>query len=305
MPLFQFLFSADNVTVDDRGLDVDQRDFAQLLVADVLRRHILGNEGVVVLTEKEGDDFGAVVDFQRKFVVLRENVSDELADILQGKVAHQVVDVEQLLTGNSLAVFEVVIVRYQNERILAENVAFVIRLIEREIGKADIEDVGLQLVQQVVGRSDGDFDGVVVGLPGVLENQRSQMSGVNRVGRPDSNVVGVFLNGADFGQRRIGQVNDLLRVQQELLALQRQFDGPVISRKQGNVQLFFELRNSVCDRGLRHKQLPRRTRKILGIGQYDKGFQRFDIHAFAPSTFEFSSFIRYIDYYNQNYPFCK
>lgn len=94
---FHFAFFANNVTIYHRRLKIKQFHFPQFLLFYIRSRCIFGQKCVILLADQKWDDFRTVVNFQRKLVVFREKISDKLADILQSKIAHQIIFLQKFL----------------------------------------------------------------------------------------------------------------------------------------------------------------------------------------------------------------
>ena len=114
--------------------------------------------------------------FKFKLMETREQFTDVLPDLLQCKITHQIVHARELLFRDAVPVRLIDRVRHEDECVLFVQLRVILRLVERQIGKYNIEHIGLQLLQQMARDTDGNAQRVTgIFLP-VLKDPRGEMA---------------------------------------------------------------------------------------------------------------------------------
>ena len=270
------------VAADARGFEIHEADGGKGAVFQVRPHKAFGQKAVADSFPEIAEKLGAVVDLERKLVQGREQLPDELADLLEGKVAEQIVERGQFFPAHRALAEGVVRGGDKKEAIRPELLAAKAGPLERLIGKDQVEKPVLEGLQEADGVADDEADRVAaVGLQ-KLQEDRLQITFVDGIGGADAQRSSGKGRGVQLLDGQILQIQNAPGVIQKEKPLPRQGDVFFASDEKGFSHLLFQFGDTVGYGGLGNVHESGGLGEIFHVRQGQKGFQRLGVHEVPP-----------------------
>ncbi len=221
------------VAADARGFEIHEADGGKGAVFQGRPHKAFGQKAVADSFPEIAEELGAVVDLERKLVQGREQLPDELADLLEGKVAEQIVERGQFFPAHRALAEGVGRGGDKKEAIRPELLAAKAGALERLIGKDQVEKPVLEGLQEADGVADDEADRVAaVGLQ-KLQEDRLQIAFVDGIGGADAQRGSGKGRGVQLLDGQILQIQNAPGVIQKEKPLPRQGDVFLLRMKRG------------------------------------------------------------------------